>query len=77
MTNIEKCEIYVTVRNGQKMKYELKCTLNMKLHGGETVKFPKVLYIPQAVKNILSVSMIAYKGDTMGATQEKMTIRKN
>ena len=49
----------------------------MKLHGGETVKSTKVLYIPQAVKNILSVSMIAYKGDTMGATQEKMTIRKN
>ena len=34
MTNIEECKIDVTLRNSQKMNYELKVTVNMKLQGG-------------------------------------------
>ena len=33
MKEVEKCEIYVTVGDGQKMKCELKVSVNMKLQG--------------------------------------------
>ena len=59
------------------MKCELKFAVNMKLQGGETVKFTEVLYLPQEVKNILSVSRIVSKGAMMGDTKCKMTIKEN
>ena len=59
------------------MKYKLKFSVDMKLQDGQTVKLTKVLYVPQAVKNILSVSMIVSKGATMGATQDKIIIKKS
>ena len=46
LTNIEELNIYGTVRNGLKMKWELKVTVNIKLQGEVTVKFNGVLYIP-------------------------------
>ena len=77
MTDVKKCDINVTVVNGQKMKYELKGSVNMKIQDGQTVKLTEVLYVPQAVKNILSVSRLVYKGATMRFTQGKMTIKRN
>ena len=59
------------------MKCELKGSVNMKLQYGKTAKLTKVLYVPQAVKQILSVSRLGSKGDTMGATQYKTIIKKN
>ena len=50
MTEVEKCDINVTVGNGQKMKCALKCSVSMKLKDGKTVKLTEVLYVPQAVK---------------------------
>ena len=41
------------------------------------VKLTGVLYVPQEVKNLLIVSRILSKGATMGATQDKLTIKKN
>ena len=41
------------------------------------MKLIEVLYVPQALNNLLSVSRILSKGATMGATQDKMTIKKN
>ena len=41
------------------------------------MKLNKVLYVTQAVKNILSVSRLISKGATMGATQDKTIIKKN
>ena len=76
MTNIKSCKIYVTVGNGQKMKCDKETTLNMNLQGRATVKLTEVLYVPQAVNNILSVSMIILKRATMGATKDKMTIKE-
>ena len=76
MTNIEECNIDVTLKNGQKLKCDLKFTVNMKLQVGETVKSSEVLYVSQAVKNILSVSRIISKGATMGYTKDKITINK-
>ena len=49
----------------------------MKLQDVHTVKLTKVLYVPQAMKNLLIVSRLASKGATMGATQDKMIIKKN
>ena len=37
----------------------------------------KVIYVPQAVKNLFRVSRFLSKGATMGDTQDKMTINKN
>ena len=59
------------------MKCELKGSVNMKIQGGETVELSEVLYVHQAVKNLLSVSRLVSKAATMGATQEKITIKKN
>ena len=58
MTNIEEYNIDVTVGNFQKMKCELKVTVNMNLQGGGKVKLTEVVYVPQAVKNILSISRL-------------------
>ena len=49
----------------------------MNIHGWETVKLTKFLYVPQEVNNILSVSRLVSKGATIGATQDKTTINKN
>ena len=49
----------------------------MKLQDGQTVKLTKVLYVPKAVKNILSVSRLVSKSFTIGATQCKMITKKN
>ena len=77
MTDVEKCDINVTMGNGQKMKCKLKGYINMKLNYGQTVKLTEVLYVPQTMKNLLSVSRLITKGATMGATQDKTTIKKN
>ena len=53
-----------------------KVLVNMKMQGVETVKLAKVLYVPQTVKKMLSVSRLVLKGATTGATQDKM-ITKN
>ena len=76
MIDVEKCEINVTVGNSQNLKCEIKVLVNVKMKGVETVKFAKVLYVPQAVKKFLSVSRIVTKGATTGATQEKMITKK-
>ena len=55
MTVVEKYVINVTVGNGQKMKCELKGSVNMKLQDRQTLKLTEVLYVTQAVKNLLSV----------------------
>ena len=49
----------------------------MKFQYGQKVKLTKVLYVPQAVKNLLSVSRLVPKGTKMGANQDKITIKKN
>ena len=43
MTDVEKCEIGVTVGNNQKMKCEIKVSVNMNLQDSETVKLTEVL----------------------------------
>ena len=77
MTYVEQYEINFTVVNGQKMKSGLKRSVNMKFQYGQTVKLTKVLYITQAVKNILRVSRLMSKGSKMGATQDKVITKKN
>ena len=77
MTNVEKWEINFTMGNGQKMKCNLKGSVNMKLQDGQMAKLTKVLYVPQAVKNLLTVSQLVSKGATIGATKDKMIINKN
>ena len=59
------------------MKCGLKGAVNIKLQGGETLKFIDVLYVSQAIKSILSISRIGAKVYTMGDTKDKMTIKKN
>ena len=76
MKNIEEFKIYVTVRTGQKMKCELKGTVNMNIKGGEMVNLTEVLYVPQAVKNLLSVSRLAPKRFMIGAIKDKTTIKR-
>ena len=49
----------------------------MKLWDVKMAKLTKVLYMPQAVKKLLSISRLASKGATMGATQNKTIIEKN
>ena len=63
--------------NDQKMNCELKVSVNMKLQDGKMVNLTEVFYMPQAVKNILSVSRIISKGAMMGATQHKIIIKKD
>ena len=46
----KKCEINATVGNGQKIKCELKGSVNMKFQYGQTVNLTEVLYVPQGVK---------------------------
>ena len=70
MTDVEKYEINVTVGNDQKMKCDLKVSVNMKLKDGQKMKLTEVLYVPQAVKNLLRVSRLLSKGATIGATQD-------
>ena len=77
MTNIDDCKIYVTVGNGQKMKCELKGTVNMNLQKEEMIKLTAVIYVPQEVKNILSVSRLISKGFRMGDTKDKITTNRN
>ena len=76
MTDVETCNINVTVGNGQKTKCKLKGSVNMQLKYGQTVKLTKVLYTPQALKNLLSVSRLVSKGATMGSTQGKISPRR-
>ena len=46
------------------------------MQGGETVKLNEVLYVPQALKNILSVSRLVSKVSKMGSTKDNTTIKK-
>ena len=46
MTNIEECNIDVTVGNCHKMKCDIRDTVNMKLQAGGVVKLTEVLYVP-------------------------------
>ena len=48
----------------------------MNLQGGEKVKTNELIYITQAVNNILSVSRLVSKGAMTGATKEKININK-
>ena len=59
------------------MKCELKVSVNINLQYGKTVNLTKLLYVHQSVKNLFSVSRFVSKGNTMGSTQNKMTIKKN
>ena len=68
MTDVERCEINATVGNGHNMEYKLKGYVNMKFKDVQTVKLTKILYVPQAVKNLLSVSRLVSKGATIVAT---------
>ena len=77
LIDVEECNHDFTVGNGQNINSELKVMVNMKLHEGEEFRLKNVLYIPQAVKNLTSVSRTTAKGATMGATQDKTTINKN
>ena len=54
-----------------------KVSVNMNMQAGETVNLNKVLYVPQSVKNFLSVSKLLSKGATIGDDQDKMIIKKN
>ena len=76
MTNIEEYNIDVTVGNVQKIKCELKVTVNMKLQGGEAAKMTKVLCIRQAIKNILSISRLISKRAILRTTKDKTTTKK-
>ena len=76
MKDFEKCEINVTLVNGQKMKCELKGLVNMNMQGRETVKLTKALYVPQVVKKLLIISRLVSKGATVEATQEKISTKK-
>ena len=66
----------MTVINDQNMNCEIKVTVNMKLQGGETFKLDEVLYLPQLVNNILSVSRLVSKESTMGDNKDKTTNKK-
>ena len=68
MTYVKRCKINVTVGNGQKMKCEIKGSVNMKIQGRETLKLNESMYVPQAVENFVSVSRLILKGATMGDT---------
>ena len=77
MTNLEKGKIDAAVVNYHNMKCDLKGAVNMNLEGGEMFKLTKVLYVPQSVKDILSLQRIVSKGTTMGDNQDKITMKKN
>ena len=64
MIDVKKYEINVTVVNGQKMKCELKGSVNMKLQDGKMVKLTEVLYVPKYVKHFLD-----YQGLSQRAPQ--------
>ena len=49
----------------------------MEMQGGEKFKLENVLYVPQAVKNLLRVSRFMTKGDTMEDLKDNMNIKKN
>ena len=76
MIDVEKIDINVTVGNSQKLKCELKVSVNMKLQDVQTVKLAKLLYLPQSMKNLLRVSRLVSKGTNMGSTQDEMIIKK-
>ena len=61
LPNVGEFKIDVTVRNVQKMNCELKGTVNMKLQGRKTSKLNDVLYVPQAVKNLLRILSLVSK----------------
>ena len=77
MTDVVKCEINVTVGNGQKMKCELKGSVKMKLQDQQMAKLIKVLYVIQAVEKLFSVPRLVSKGATMRSTKDKIIIKKN
>ena len=57
-------------------KVRSKRLYKMKLQYGETVKLPEVLYVPQDLKKLLSITRIISNGATMRSTQDKMIIKK-
>ena len=63
--------------NVQKTKCKLKGSVNMNMKDEQMVKLTEVLYVPQSVENLLSLSRLVSKGATMGATQDKIIIKKN
>ena len=77
LTGVEEFSIDVTVRNGQNMMCELKVLVNMKLQSGEKVNQDNVIYVLQAVKNLLSSSRLMGKGGTITTTKHKMAINTN
>ena len=59
------------------MKCDLKGSVNMNMQDGKMVKLTEVMYMPQSVEKLLSVSRLVSKGATMGANQDKIIIKKN
>ena len=59
------------------MKCDLKGSVNMNFQDKQIMNLTKVLYILQAVKNLLSVSRLVSKVATMGTNQYKINIKKN
>ena len=59
------------------MRCKPKVSVNMKFQDGQTVKLTKILYVPQAVKKLLSLSRLVSKGATMWVTKDKIIIKKN
>ena len=49
----------------------------MNIQGGGVLKLIKVMYVHQAVKNLLVASRFVSKGYTVGVAQDKMAIKKN
>ena len=77
MTDVEKCDINVTVVNFQKMKCKLKGSVKnetTRRTNGET--YQNTVPSPSCEK-LLSVSKLVYMGATTGVTQDKTIINKN
>ena len=66
----------MTVVNGKNMKCDTQVTVIIHLQGRKTFKLTEVLYLPQEVKNILSISRLISKGAMVGDTKNKMTFKK-
>ena len=66
MTYVKKYEINFTVGNGQTMKCEIKGSVNIKIKNGQTVNHNEVLYLPQAVKELLRISSSFQRAPKLG-----------
>ena len=60
----------------QKINCKIKRLVKHEYTSRGELKLNKFLYVNQAVKNLLVASRLVSKGYTMGATQDKMAIKK-